>query len=88
MAMDTKESLTEHQRAYIANPIRRVKKKSMRIRTKAEILRQIEWAENEHERLGKNIPVYRRAICEGCGTLFDNMWSASMKVQKRCAMCT
>lgn len=59
-----------------------------RTRTKDEILRQIEWAENEHEKLGKNIPVYRRAICEGCGTLFDNPWSASMKVQKRCVMCT
>lgn len=79
------EKLTQRQKTMM-NWGMRGTKKPLRTRTKEEILRQIEWADQIYEKLEKNIPEHRRSICGACGTLFDKYWK-SAHGSEYCAMC-
>lgn len=88
----TNEKITNRQRMHAQRSFKSRKTVTTRKRTKEEILKQIEWADelslDSSIVGGKNLPEHRRAICEGCGTLFDNAWRADKQITDKCAMCS
>lgn len=65
-----------------------MKEHTVRTRSREEILRNIEWANNQTGGLEENIPPYRREVCESCGIIFDKTWRNGVEEMKTCLMCT
>lgn len=87
------ENLTNRQRKNMVGwPGEKLPAGKNHVRTKEQILRQREWAEQATPFSSiqgeKNIPPYRRGTCQACGIAFDARWKKSEIVATVCAMCT